>query len=158
MNILEKICIPSRWKHYLLIGMLTNGALSFFLQATTFFATKAGISQWISLGFDAVGVIIGLVFFFLAFYSYRMQFDAPHSCKMFWIRWWQDAAMLYIAVFMFNLIPKMILQYVGLLNSIIAVIASAVVYITLIVFIIRKLIVLVCDLQVEQDFLKAGYV
>ena len=152
MKIINKICAPSRWKQYLLTGLLINGLLSFLVQAMIFFIRKKGLSAGLSLGIDAGGMLIGLVFILLAFISYRKLFATEHTSRDMVFRWWNNGVWLLVCIVLLKLVPMLLWQYVGLLNPLAGMISAGVFVLFVSIITVRQLILFVVDLQVENEF------
>ncbi len=152
MKIINKICAPSRWKQYLLTGLLINGLLSFLVQAMIFFIGKKGLSVGLSLGIDAGGMLIGLVFILLAFISYRKLFATEHTSRDMVFRWWNNGVMLLVCVVLLKLVPMLLWQYVGLLSPVAGMISAGIFVLLVSIITVRQLILFVVDLQVENEF------
>lgn len=154
MKILDKVCSFERWKPYLALGMLINGLFSFLLQAIVFVVGKKGISIWVSIGLDILGFLVGVLFFLLAFFSYRKQLSEEKSIKEFYMAWWKDIVIFLLCLAGMEYVPASLYAYVGLLSPIIAFGIAIIVIVLFAVLEIRATIGLVVDLQVENEFIE----
>lgn len=150
---MDKICKFTRWKQFLLIGMLCNGLLAFLLQAVSFAINKRGISVALSLCLEAVGAILALLFWAFAFVSYRKQFESAKPMKDFVIGWWSDSVALMVGAVLFSTVPTLLFQYLGFLTPIAAFIGGGISLLALFVICLLLLSDLALDLQVRDAFI-----